>query len=67
MILHYLKIDYLCSVQIKKNVSNKVIIISNLNELVRVRPERIGYIESDSNYSTMVLHDKMESNPIYRV
>ena len=41
-------------------MGNKVVIISNSNELVRVRPERIVYIESDGNYSTMVLHDKME-------
>ena len=41
-------------------MSNKIIIISNTNELVRVRPERIVYIESDGNYSTMVLHDKTE-------
>ena len=39
-------------------MSNKVLIISNSNELVRVRPERIVYVESDGNYSTMVLHDK---------
>jgi len=41
-------------------VSNKVLIISNSNELVRVRPERIVYVVSDGNYSTMVLHDKTE-------
>lgn len=41
-------------------MSNKIIIISNTNELFRVRPERIVYIESDGNYSTMVLHDKTE-------
>jgi len=41
-------------------VSTKVLIISNTNELVRVRPERIVYVESDGNYSTMVLHDKTE-------
>ena len=41
-------------------MSSKIIIISNTNELVRVRPERIVYIESDGNYSTMVLHDKTE-------
>ncbi len=41
-------------------MSNKVLIISNANELVRVRPERIVYVESDGNYSTMVLHDKTE-------
>ena len=41
-------------------MSNKVLIISNSNELVRVKPERIVYVESDGNYSTMVLHDKTE-------
>ena len=41
-------------------MSNKVLIISNANELVRVSPERIVYVESDGNYSTMVLHDKTE-------
>lgn len=38
-------------------MSNKVLIISNSNELVRINPERIVYVESDGNYSTMVLHD----------
>ena len=41
-------------------MSNKTIIISNSNELVRVKPERVVYVESDGNYSTMVLHDKTE-------
>jgi DNA-binding LytR/AlgR family response regulator len=41
-------------------VGNKTIIISNANELVRVKPERVVYIFSDGNYSTMVLHDKSE-------
>lgn len=41
-------------------MSNKVIIISNSNELVRVRPERVVYVVSDGNYSTMVLHDNTE-------
>ena len=41
-------------------VSNKVLIISNVNELVRIKPERVVYVESDGNYSTMVLHDKTE-------
>ena len=41
-------------------MSNKVLIISNANELVRVKPERVVYVKSDGNYSTMVLHDKME-------
>lgn len=36
----------------------KVIVISNSNELVRVKPERVVYVESEGNYSTMVLHDK---------
>ena len=37
-----------------------MLIISNANELVRVHPERVVYVESDGNYSTMVLHDKMK-------
>ena len=41
-------------------MSNKVLIISNTNELVRIKPERIVYVESEGNYSTMVLHDKTE-------
>jgi DNA-binding LytR/AlgR family response regulator len=41
-------------------VSNKVLIISGVNELVRIKPERVVYVESDGNYSTMVLHDKTE-------
>ena len=36
------------------------IIISSTNELVRLLPQRIVYISSDGNYSTMVLHDKTE-------
>ena len=38
-------------------MGSKVIVISNANELVRVKPERVVYVESDGNYSTMVLHD----------
>lgn len=41
-------------------MSNKVLIISYSNELVRIKPERVVYVESDGNYSTMVLHDKTE-------
>lgn len=41
-------------------MGNRVIIISNTNELVRVKPERVVNVESDGNYSTMVLHDKTE-------
>lgn len=41
-------------------MKRKTLIISNTNELVRVQPERIVYIASDGNYSTMVLHDKTE-------
>lgn len=39
-------------------MSSKVLIITNSNELVRVKPERVVYVESDGNYSMMVLHDK---------
>ena len=39
-------------------MSNKILIISNTNELVRIKPERVVYVESDGNYSTMVLHDQ---------
>lgn len=39
---------------------NSPIIISSVNELVRVYPERIVYVSSDGNYSMMVLHDKTE-------
>lgn len=42
------------------SVNSNVLIISNTTELVRVKPERVVYIESDGNYSTMVLHDKTE-------
>lgn len=41
-------------------MSNKVLIISNANELVRIKSERVVYVVSDGNYSTMVLHDKTE-------
>lgn len=41
-------------------MSGKVLIISNANELVRIKPERVVYVKSDGNYSTMVLHDKTE-------
>ena len=41
-------------------MNSRVIIISNANELVRVKPERVVYVESDGNYSKMVLHDKTE-------
>ena len=41
-------------------MSNKVLIVTNVNELFRIRPERVVYVESDGNYSTMVLHDKTE-------
>ena len=41
-------------------MSSRGLIISNSNELVRLKPERVVYVESDGNYSTMVLHDKTE-------
>jgi DNA-binding LytR/AlgR family response regulator len=37
---------------------SKAIIISNSNELVRVPAERVVYISSDGNYSTLVLHNE---------
>ncbi|WP_029906026.1 LytTR family transcriptional regulator DNA-binding domain-containing protein [Prevotella sp. 10(H)] len=33
----------------------KYLVLTNSNELVRVSPDRIAYISSDGNYSTMVL------------
>ena len=39
---------------------NNTVIISLAGELIRVLPERIVYIESDGNYSTMILHDKLQ-------
>jgi len=41
-------------------MGNKVLIISNSNELVRIVPARVVYVASDGNYSTFVLHDKTE-------
>lgn len=35
----------------------KYIILTNNNEVVRVSPERIAYVTSDGNYSSMVLID----------
>lgn len=39
---------------------SKHLVIVNSNELVRISPERVVYISSDGNYSTMVLSDKQE-------
>ncbi len=36
---------------------SKYIILTNSNEVVRISPERIAYITSDGNYSSMVLID----------
>jgi DNA-binding LytR/AlgR family response regulator len=41
-------------------VNNKVLIIANANELVRIKPDRVVYVKSDGNYSTIVLHDKIK-------
>lgn len=38
----------------------RVLVVSNSNELVRMKPERIAYISSDGNYVTVVLHDRTE-------
>ena len=35
----------------------KYLVLINSNEVVRVSPERIAYISSDGNYSTMMLID----------
>lgn len=39
---------------------SKHLVIVNSNELVRISPERVVYISSDGNYSTMVLSNKQE-------
>ena len=39
---------------------NRALIISLAGELIRVLPERIVYIESDGNYSTLILHDNLQ-------
>ncbi len=39
---------------------SKFLILTNVNELVRVAPERVMYICSDGNYSTMILTNKDE-------
>ena len=36
---------------------SKYLMLINSNEVVRVSPERIAYISSDGNYSTMMLID----------
>jgi len=38
----------------------KHLVISNSNELVRVTPDRIVYITSDGNYSSLVLSGNIE-------
>lgn len=38
----------------------RYLVLINSNELVRVSPDRIVYISSDGNYSTMVLLNKEE-------
>lgn len=39
---------------------SKYLVLINSNEVVRVSPDRIVYILSDGNYSTMTLIDKEE-------
>lgn len=39
---------------------SKYLVLTNSNEVVRVSPDRIVYILSDGNYSTMTLIDKNE-------
>lgn len=38
----------------------KHLVIVNSSELVRISPERVVYISSDGNYSTLVLSNKQE-------
>jgi len=38
----------------------KYLIVANINDLVRVPSDRVAYISSDGNYSTMVLINKEE-------
>ncbi|MDR3057709.1 MAG: LytTR family transcriptional regulator [Prevotella sp.] len=38
----------------------RYLVLTNSNDLVRVSPDRIVYISSDGNYSTMVLINKDE-------
>ena len=38
----------------------KYLVLTNSSDLVRVSPDRIAYISSDGNYSTMVLTDQEE-------
>lgn len=38
----------------------RVLVVSNSNELVRMKPERIAYISSDGNYVTVVLHNRTD-------
>jgi len=38
----------------------KYLVLANSNELVRVSPDRIVYISSDGNYSSMILTSKEE-------
>ena len=42
------------------DMNSKNIIISNSNELVRLLPARVVYVESDGKNATFVLHDKTE-------
>lgn len=38
----------------------KVLVITSVNELVRIRPDRVVYITSDGNYSVVTFHDRTE-------
>ena len=54
------ELNLLCSLFARQKEIEQVILYGTTNELVRVLPERIVYILSDGNYSTMALHDKTE-------
>ena len=47
-------------VMLKEKKMSKHLVLINSNEVIRVSPDRIVYILSDGNYSTMTLVDKVE-------
>lgn len=48
------ELSYICY---RTNPMKKFLIISTSNDLVRITPERVVYISSDGNYSTLVQAD----------
>ena len=58
--LIYGKTIILPAINLSVTRMERVLVVSNSNELVRMKPERIAYISSDGNYVTVVLHDRTE-------